>query len=716
MPKISLYNLFVCCPFLMLFFSTSMVSGQDYQPTALEGANWIIVDTETPHFPNSTFVRYIEGDTIIEGIVYKKLYQRVVDYLGELAWPPLEPPYNLLPGKELIALLRDDVRERRVYGRMTDFYNDTPGLSIDTLVHDYSLEVGDTLKGWYFAGEFDGPLVVVETGTAFYAGAMRRYQQANDLRFYEGIGSFEYGPTSGGSSLVLNCCHRYLIDYCAGDFPSCNIIVDDTTSPQNYQPAAIEGAKWVHTNTRASNESNYNYVVEIEGDTVIDAVAYKKVYRRNMYFDWFEQLNYRPRPPYDVAHQRSIIGVVRDDVQARSLYGRYLLAGGDFSEDVLLHDFSLGVSDTLRGAFFAENPFEALVVYETGEESVFGELRNFQNAGEVYHEGIVSSSYGIWSGGSAFITNDGITVVENYCVGEFSDCDIKVIDPAALPYQPLAVENANWVIWDRSPVGPLRGHRILSIRGDTIIGGVAYKKIYRRAYVPEDPSNIWNASAPYPVSNQSVVLLAAVRDDSIAQRVYARYLEPSLAQDYPGEQLVHDYLANEGELITADAWCGEEDVERVQWITIYDKVRKYQHTGYDDVFVSGIGKVRGRNGGVFTIERGCAGGNAYGQILTYCIGDDAACGFEWPTAVHDFSKHHQLTLSPNPFVNQLTIKASNPFAEAVRVSLLNPMGQVLQTANFWDELNWSLEKNPPGIYLLVFDYGGDRVVRKVVKR
>lgn len=196
MPRIQLR------PYLILLVLLPLAAfGQEYQPTAVEGANWIIVDSETPYYPNATFVRYIEGDTIIDGVDYKKMYQRVIDYVEEQFGPPLEPPYNLLPGKDLIAVLRDDLLARRVYGRTTNFYLGTPELSVDTLFHDYSLGVGDTLVGFYFNGDFalaPSSLVIDGVGEEECYGRICRYQQIGNARFYEGIGSPHLGPTSGG--------------------------------------------------------------------------------------------------------------------------------------------------------------------------------------------------------------------------------------------------------------------------------------------------------------------------------------------------------------------------------------------------------------------------------------------------------------------------------------------------------------------------------------
>lgn len=163
---------------------------------------------------------------------------------------------------------------------------------------------------------------------------------------------------------------------------------------QEYRPTAVEGANWVHTNTRASGVENYSYVIELAGDTVVDNIEYKKVYRRNMYFDWLDRYVFRPEPPYNVSNQKRFIGMVRDDTASRQLFGRYFLEGNSLSADVMLHDFSLGVGDTLRGEFFAVGG-DAQVINQAGDEFSYGATRLTQRAARSYYEGVVSSNYGL---------------------------------------------------------------------------------------------------------------------------------------------------------------------------------------------------------------------------------------------------------------------------------------------------------------------------------
>lgn len=215
---------------ILMGMSCQLLSGQAYLPTAVEGANWIIKDSETPHYPFISFVRRIEGDTVVNGQAYKKLYQQVIDHIeDEFTDPPLARPYPVFPDRELLALLRDDVEQRSVYGMVKNTSVAASQFSNDTLFHDYSLGEGDTLVGLGFARGL-GAAVVTDVVEREEYGAIRRVQVTTGGNYFEGVGSRDYGPTSGGSSLLLGCCTNFIVEYCTGALPDCNVWLTPVTN------------------------------------------------------------------------------------------------------------------------------------------------------------------------------------------------------------------------------------------------------------------------------------------------------------------------------------------------------------------------------------------------------------------------------------------------------------------------------------------------------
>lgn len=97
-----------------------------YVPMVVEGYNWNVVysgaddgdDIETYY----TYTERIEGDTIINDVVYKKLWEA---YDANLA------------NKQFLALIREDVGEQKVFA-----YND----GAEVLLYNLGVEIGDTIR------------------------------------------------------------------------------------------------------------------------------------------------------------------------------------------------------------------------------------------------------------------------------------------------------------------------------------------------------------------------------------------------------------------------------------------------------------------------------------------------------------------------------------------------------------------------------------------
>lgn len=208
---------------VIIFFATHGVGVAQYIPTAVERAGWVVIDSDLEYSQGYyAFLRVISGDTIVGQRTYKKMYEHRIVYWPEERVPALASPYEVLPERRLIGMLRDDTTAQRVYGIL---YRDRGGnevISTDTLLQDYSLEVGDTLKGYHFDTMNGGP-VVTEVLYEEHFGRLRKVIKYYDQPFIEGVGSTEYGPTSGGSVYGTNIENHLLVDFCIGDFGECKL-------------------------------------------------------------------------------------------------------------------------------------------------------------------------------------------------------------------------------------------------------------------------------------------------------------------------------------------------------------------------------------------------------------------------------------------------------------------------------------------------------------
>lgn len=218
-----------------LFGLTILLKAQEnapYLPTAIEGANWIIRDNEAHQGPYISFVDSVEGDTMVAGQTYKKVYRRVIDHIQEVHTdPPLTRPYHVFPERELILLLRDEVEERQVFGRIRTLNPDEITFRPDTLLHDYSQEEGDTVRGVNFE-DFGAPWIIDEVRYETHFGVERRVQIIGGEKYYEGVGAQSYGPVSAPPLLVA-CCIKELRDYCVGNLEDCQVWL---TPVSNLEP------------------------------------------------------------------------------------------------------------------------------------------------------------------------------------------------------------------------------------------------------------------------------------------------------------------------------------------------------------------------------------------------------------------------------------------------------------------------------------------------
>ena len=101
----------------------------DYVPMVIEGNVWNIAyfyqDPLSPFPPAAyymTFVENINGDTVIDGLSYKKLY--IEDNSG----------YRVR------GYLREDIKEQKIW------YRQKGGFGIEELLYDFSLEAGETFE------------------------------------------------------------------------------------------------------------------------------------------------------------------------------------------------------------------------------------------------------------------------------------------------------------------------------------------------------------------------------------------------------------------------------------------------------------------------------------------------------------------------------------------------------------------------------------------
>ena len=238
---------FVLFSFFILCGSISeKIQAQDYQPMAVEGAKWLYStkDQYPPYEHHYSTIR-CEGDSLYNGQWYKKLY------CGGLL--------NTTQGP-CVALIRDDVEERKVYGVYLDvqfgacFYqeicDEVEGEEV--LFFDFSIEPGDSIDLSFRHIQFDYTydtchtiavcslnlyeIPTISSSPAAPPEDLFRgktvYLHKPDLsvpdinaNYYEGIGWDYAGPLSN----AFDGFQPGFRAYCIGDVDSCFSYLNSTT-------------------------------------------------------------------------------------------------------------------------------------------------------------------------------------------------------------------------------------------------------------------------------------------------------------------------------------------------------------------------------------------------------------------------------------------------------------------------------------------------------
>jgi hypothetical protein len=126
------------------------------------------------------FKDYYDGDTIIDGFAYKKIYSEGIQMTGGSCCP--------YPGTAGTGYLREDTLARKVYWR-------TQWMNTDTLLYDFTLNIGDTLRGYLEYCGSGVPVTVQSIDSIFINTSFRKrinFDTSDFCMYYsiiEGIGS-----------------------------------------------------------------------------------------------------------------------------------------------------------------------------------------------------------------------------------------------------------------------------------------------------------------------------------------------------------------------------------------------------------------------------------------------------------------------------------------------------------------------------------------------
>lgn len=252
--------------FLGLIFNLICYFGntQAYNPLVLENAQWkVIQDNDATPWIDFQGGWLIRGDTSIDGVAYKKLFERAFE----------EPYSNVITNQWLYGFLREDTLNKTVY-----IIESPPGsygcdsADQEYLLFDFSYEVGDASRMCLHTEQIESYLI--DTGLLYIYGYNRKIFQfsGGSSAFIEGIGH-ESGLLESPVISMSGGPYYYLEEYCLGTDEECNVVyvkIDEMEQVSHYRiyPNPCRGYFYIKGMTDINENIHYS-VNDVIGKEVV---------------------------------------------------------------------------------------------------------------------------------------------------------------------------------------------------------------------------------------------------------------------------------------------------------------------------------------------------------------------------------------------------------------------------------------------------------------
>lgn len=312
------------------------VAVANYLPLLTEGKSWDAFRWDnneciiTPYCDGKRY--WADGDTLIEGIFYKKMWAAEI---VSTQLPVFQPPYDFSGNIFLAGFMREDTMTKQVFSRRIESGGQ------EYLTYDFSLEIGDSLLVDYVQDTYVYLDTILEI-TTLNGDNSRLFKFSGwpftitELEYIEGVGGMEnplfpFGPFFEAGE-DLQCVHLNGEDYY--DFGGCLYMPPPLPQELAYAPLTGQNIAWRETEVHGDMGQTVYYshhYYYLAGDTVINDQSYSLLFRGDY-----------PFAVQGEALAGSFEGYIYE-VDKRVFYA----PDGDLEVQGLVYDFNLGVGDSL---------------------------------------------------------------------------------------------------------------------------------------------------------------------------------------------------------------------------------------------------------------------------------------------------------------------------------------------------------------------------------
>ncbi|MEM6262663.1 MAG: T9SS type A sorting domain-containing protein [Bacteroidota bacterium] len=258
-----------------------------YLPLLHEDAHWIVY-RDNGNFSTS-YETTIGGDTIVNGLTYKKLFNQILLPRDGNQSNPTAPFYRV--GKrELEALIREDTASRKVYAISfingpSSFNGNSCDLNQEALIYDFSVQVLDSfslcngLTAWNYGATFRNAGMVTSKLSSIKGldSLFFFFYAKGGVSFHaEGIGSPYglFGPVAFQEATPFSGGYHELLYYCRESLGCADYWLASNESPGNIL------LNWTVTQDRATQTLHIRFANKLPDEVVLFDLSGKEVMRK----------------------------------------------------------------------------------------------------------------------------------------------------------------------------------------------------------------------------------------------------------------------------------------------------------------------------------------------------------------------------------------------------------------------------------------------------
>lgn len=269
------------------------------------------------------------------------------------------------------------------------------------------------------------------------------------------------------------------------------LLLTNTLLSGQYTPFVVEGKFWIYKNHLNSDfpSAISGHAITFLGDTIINSITYKKVYKLNLKGGQDCPAAQVPCWNFDYPYQtesKVITAFIREDTLNKKIYNLLNSSTGD---EAILFDFSLNMGDTLNNYVYESisasntNQFPGGIVDSIQVIEVYGQLRNsiftygfYTIIGLPYELPIIISE------GLGFIDfgifYKPLSVFVDYCEEELEQCDLILSNKSTILQKEIKVyPNPSNGIFQIETDKVLKNIRVFSVLGQIKIASKFTNKI-----------------------------------------------------------------------------------------------------------------------------------------------------------------------------------------------------------------------------------------------